>query len=282
VYIPGVLDQPFAEVSDNVFLVHPREVLVTNGSHVFSVTDKQYVVMPHLSDAAVPEHKRCTLRAVYTPYMRRLFPSTEFVERYIDAVVDNTNQYLSKDHPNVRLVTAVSIQPSDIELDSVESALEALRQTATASVCATVLFSVNPVISGTQKILGATYLGGGCNPPLNVMIVSGKTVLEAAVVLQHEIGHLYNAPHPAEECAAEFPKHIMAPFVSTETVRRFEQCSLSDIVDWLAGAPDSSDCWTANGTTPRSPTQPLIWPYLVSAAGLFCVFFIFVVVNEKQ
>jgi len=275
VYIPNVLDKTFDEFTPNVALVHPAEVLVYGDTHTYAVSTTNYLAIPRAPLHAETPTLRCTVRALYTPAMRSYLQTEAYVHEYIHAAIANANQHMYTDHPIVRLLTIITIEASLLHATEVEASMAALVPEHSADVCVTVLFSILPM---ANSVLGAAYPGTGCAPPHNVMIVTGANALVAGLVLHHEAGHLFNAPHPEPECATQFPNHIMTPYISTSTIRRFEACSLADIEGWIAAQEPAAHCWVLSTTTPHRPRPPLVWPYIVGgigAGGIFCLFFIF-------
>ncbi len=93
-------------------------------------------------------------------------------------------------------------------------------------------------IGGNPNILGIAFLGSLCEPFGGVGIsegADGPTV--AALVMAHEIGHNFGAPHDAEPdspCAGAPPGFLMEPTLNMSN--RFSQCSLDQMRPQIAAA----------------------------------------------
>ena len=90
--------------------------------------------------------------------------------------------------------------------------------------------------SGT-RILGIAHLGVLCDPRLAVSLTQEVDFMTTALVMTHEIGHNFGAPHDAEAgsaCASTPTGFLMSPTVNGS--QEFSQCSLQQMQPEIAAA----------------------------------------------
>ena len=92
------------------------------------------------------------------------------------------------------------------------------------------------------RLLGVANFGAVCDERFAVSLTQFTDVNVAAVVVAHEIGHNFGAPHDAESgspCESMSDGFIMNPFVNGS--RQFSECSLQQMEAELAAATCLTD-----------------------------------------
>ncbi|HKS55834.1 MAG TPA: M12 family metallo-peptidase [Steroidobacteraceae bacterium] len=112
------------------------------------------------------------------------------------------------------------------------------------------------LLTGRQldgNIIGIAYIGAVCKARFGAGLTEVSSFIDSPLVMAHEIGHNFGAPHDAETgspCASTPANFLMAPELNFSS--QFSACSLQQIQTSIQGAP----CITATANRDLAVTAP--------------------------
>lgn len=87
------------------------------------------------------------------------------------------------------------------------------------------------------NVAGIAYIGSLCAAREGVALSESSVTIDSALIIAHELGHNFGAPHDGETgsaCATTPQSYVMAPFLSGSST--FSACSLQRMQPYIAGA----------------------------------------------
>ncbi len=127
----------------------------------------------------------------------------------------------------------------------------------------------------TGQTAGIAFIGSLCQPAQGVSLSEGRFgALTSSIIIAHELGHNFGAPHDAEEgsaCEATSTGFLMQPFVGSSST--FSDCSLAQMQPVVAAAACIEPIQFADGeligaqVVPAFFGETIDYPIDVEASG---------------